>query len=116
VDSWQDISRQLNQQAWVHLLYFSSSDKGTFLPEVNRGDIGFDEAWVYGAHSDRGGDRTWPLLDPDKTTLLIAGWMIDLQLPGWIIIILILLVYQVGGSFIEDAAFFILATRSFFLL
>jgi C4-dicarboxylate transporter, DctM subunit len=49
-----------------------------------------------------------------KIPLFIGDWIRDLQMPGWIIIILILLVYQVGGSFIEDAAFFILATPIFF--
>jgi C4-dicarboxylate transporter, DctM subunit len=45
---------------------------------------------------------------------LVAEWLSGLPVHSSIIVILILLVYLVGGSFIEDAAFFILATPIFF--
>jgi C4-dicarboxylate transporter DctM subunit len=44
----------------------------------------------------------------------IAGWTIGLPLPPNMIIVLILLIYLAGGSFIDDIAFMILATPIFF--
>jgi C4-dicarboxylate transporter DctM subunit len=45
---------------------------------------------------------------------LVAEWMKSLSIPGYVIIILILFVYIIGGEFIEDMAFFVLATPIFF--
>jgi tripartite ATP-independent transporter DctM subunit len=44
----------------------------------------------------------------------IAGWTIGLPLPPNMIIVIILLIYLAGGSFIDDIAFMILATPIFF--
>jgi C4-dicarboxylate transporter DctM subunit len=48
-----------------------------------------------------------------KMPFLIADWLGALPVHGSIIILLILLVYLIGGSIIEDMAFFILATPVF---
>jgi TRAP-type C4-dicarboxylate transport system permease large subunit len=45
---------------------------------------------------------------------LVGKWLGSLSIPGSMIIIIILVVYLIGGSFIEDSAFFILATPIFF--
>jgi len=47
---------------------------------------------------------------PQKT----ADWLVSLPLNRYVIIILICLVYEIGGSFIDDLAFMILATPIFY--
>jgi C4-dicarboxylate transporter DctM subunit len=49
-----------------------------------------------------------------KIPILAADWVADLPLNRYVIMILISLIYQVGGSFIDDLAFMILATPIFF--
>lgn len=49
-----------------------------------------------------------------KIPMMAADWIGQLPFPRSIIMILILLVYEVGGSFIDDLAFMILATPIFF--
>ncbi len=48
-----------------------------------------------------------------RTPFLVASWMESLQLDRNIIMLIIVAVYLVGGSFIEDLAFLILATPIF---
>ena len=43
-----------------------------------------------------------------------AEWLVALPLNRYLIIILICLIYEIGGSFIDDLAFMILATPIFF--
>jgi tripartite ATP-independent transporter DctM subunit len=47
---------------------------------------------------------------PQKT----ADWLVALPLNRYLIIILICIIYEIGGSFIDDLAFMILATPIFF--
>jgi tripartite ATP-independent transporter DctM subunit len=49
-----------------------------------------------------------------KIPILAADWVGQLPLPPFVIMILILLIYEVGGSFIDDLAFLILATPIFY--
>jgi C4-dicarboxylate transporter, DctM subunit len=49
-----------------------------------------------------------------KIPMLAADWTIQLPLNRYLIVILISLIYQVGGSFIDDLAFMILATPVFY--
>ncbi len=49
-----------------------------------------------------------------KIPMLAADWIGQLPLNRYLIIILICLVYEIGGSFIDDLAFMILATPIFF--
>jgi C4-dicarboxylate transporter, DctM subunit len=49
-----------------------------------------------------------------RIPFMLGEWVSGLQLPGSIIVILILIIYLIGGSIIEDAAFFILVTPIFF--
>ena len=46
--------------------------------------------------------------------MVAADWIVSLSLNRFVIIILIALIYQVGGSFIDDMAFMILATPIFY--
>jgi tripartite ATP-independent transporter DctM subunit len=45
---------------------------------------------------------------------LAADWIVSLPLPAWLIMALIIVTYKVGGSFIDELAFMILATPIFF--
>jgi C4-dicarboxylate transporter DctM subunit len=49
-----------------------------------------------------------------KIPMLAADWIVALPMPTWIILIIISLIYLVGGSFIDDLAFMILATPIFY--
>ena len=49
-----------------------------------------------------------------KIPILVADWVGLLHLPPFLIMIIILLIYELGGSFIDDLAFLILATPIFF--
>jgi tripartite ATP-independent transporter DctM subunit len=44
----------------------------------------------------------------------VADWVVGLPLNRYVILIIICLIYQVGGSFIDDLAFMILATPIFY--
>jgi len=45
---------------------------------------------------------------------LVAAWTLSLPLPSHVIMAVILIIYLVGGSFVDDMAFMILATPIFF--
>lgn len=49
-----------------------------------------------------------------KIPIIAADWLTSLPLNRYLIIILIVLIYQIGGSFIEDFAFLMLATPVFY--
>jgi tripartite ATP-independent transporter DctM subunit len=49
-----------------------------------------------------------------KIPMLASDWVASLPLNRYLIIVLIILIYQLGGSFIEDFAFLILATPIFY--
>lgn len=49
-----------------------------------------------------------------KLPMLAADWVVALPLNRYVIVIIISLIYQLGGSFIDDLAFMILATPIFF--
>ena len=44
----------------------------------------------------------------------LGEWVLGLQVPGYLIMVLVFFVYLIGGSFIDDLAFMILATPIFF--
>jgi tripartite ATP-independent transporter DctM subunit len=49
-----------------------------------------------------------------KIPMIAADWVVQLPLNRYLIMILIILIYEIGGSFIDDLAFMILATPIFF--
>lgn len=49
-----------------------------------------------------------------KIPTAVAAWMQDLALPPMVVVALIVLIYLIGGSFIDDIAFMILATPIFY--
>jgi tripartite ATP-independent transporter DctM subunit len=49
-----------------------------------------------------------------KIPMIAADWVVGLPLNKYIIMVLISLIYQMGGSFIDDLAFMVLATPIFY--
>jgi tripartite ATP-independent transporter DctM subunit len=49
-----------------------------------------------------------------KIPAVVAQWTVGLPVPPWLIMVVIICVYLLGGSFIDDMAFMILATPIFF--
>jgi tripartite ATP-independent transporter DctM subunit len=49
-----------------------------------------------------------------KIPFIAADWIVSLPLPPWLIMVLITIVYLIGGSFIDDLAFMVLATPIFY--
>jgi TRAP-type C4-dicarboxylate transport system permease large subunit len=49
-----------------------------------------------------------------KSPSVVAAWTLNLPLPSYAIMAMILLIYLAGGSFVDDMAFMILATPIFF--
>ena len=49
-----------------------------------------------------------------KIPSVVAEWTLALAIPPSLVIVVIILIYLVGGSFIDDVAFMILATPIFF--
>jgi C4-dicarboxylate transporter, DctM subunit len=49
-----------------------------------------------------------------KIPSVVAAWTLSLPLPSYVIMVVILLIYLIGGSFVDDIAFMILATPIFF--
>ena len=49
-----------------------------------------------------------------KIPMIAADWIGGLPLPNYMIMLIILLVYELGGSFIDDLAFMVLATPIFY--
>ena len=49
-----------------------------------------------------------------RIPMIAADWIVALPFPTWIIMILITIVYLIGGSFIDDLAFMVLATPIFY--
>jgi C4-dicarboxylate transporter, DctM subunit len=49
-----------------------------------------------------------------KIPSVVAAWTLSLPLPSYAIVAVILVIYLVGGSFIDDIAFMIMATPIFF--
>ena len=48
-----------------------------------------------------------------RTPYIVADWLVGLELHRSVIMLIIIVVYLIGGSFIEDLAFLILATPIF---
>jgi C4-dicarboxylate transporter, DctM subunit len=49
-----------------------------------------------------------------KIPMITAGWITSLDVAPWVVMIFIALIYLIGGSFIDDLAFMILATPIFY--
>ncbi|OGP73902.1 MAG: C4-dicarboxylate ABC transporter permease [Deltaproteobacteria bacterium RBG_16_49_23] len=49
-----------------------------------------------------------------KIPMIAGDWIMGLPLPAYLTMLIILLIYEIGGSFIDDLAFMVLATPIFY--
>jgi tripartite ATP-independent transporter DctM subunit len=49
-----------------------------------------------------------------KIPMIAADWTMQLPFPPYLIMFLVLIIYEIGGSFIDDLAFMVLATPIFY--
>lgn len=140
-EPWSARWRVLPDFLWVAIIFvvvIGGLMTGKFSP-TEAGTIGTVAVLVLAAAKRQAGFkmllRSWDesLRTSVMTILLIAGsvvlghfltiteipfvaadWVTGLPLPRWAIMVLIILVYLIGGSFIDDLAFMILATPIFY--
>lgn len=70
--------------------------------------------WLHGAHAHRGVHRTGALPCGHGDRMRTGDWITSLPVNRHIITVFIIFVYLIGGSFIDDLAFMILATPIFY--
>ena len=140
-ESWGARWRVLPDFLWVAVIFvvvIGGLMTGKFSP-TEAGTIGTIAVLVLAAVKKQAGPKTlvksWDesLRTAVMTLLLIAGsvvlghflaiteipfmaadWVTGLPLPRWLIMVFIIIVYLIGGSFIDDLAFMILATPIFY--
>lgn len=139
--SWRERWRSLKEVIWVILIFLivtGGMAKGFFTPteagsagtfavlllSVFKRDINFEGFIKSVAESLRtacmvlvliaGSTILGHFLVVTKIPILAADWVGGLPLPPYLVMIFILLIYEIGGSFIDDLAFMVLATPIFF--
>ncbi|MBM4350590.1 MAG: TRAP transporter large permease [Deltaproteobacteria bacterium] len=139
--TWKERWRSLKEVIWVILIFIivtGGMAKGFFTPteagsagtfavlllSVLKRDINFDGFVKSVAESLRtacmvlmliaGSTILGHFLVVTKIPILAADWVGQLPYPPFLIMIFILLIYEIGGSFIDDLAFMVLATPIFF--
>jgi C4-dicarboxylate transporter, DctM subunit len=139
--SWKERIAALPEVLWVGIIFFlviGGLMKGFFTP-TEAGSVGTfavlllsllkgDISWKGYVKSTRESLRTACMvlmlivgstilghfLAVTKIPMLAADWIIALQFPREVTMIVIALVYLLGGSFIDDLAFMVLATPIFY--
>jgi C4-dicarboxylate transporter DctM subunit len=139
--SWKERMASLPEVLWVGIIFFlviGGLMKGFFTP-TEAGSVGTfavlllsllkgDISWRGYVKSTRESLRTACMvlmlivgstilghfLAVTKIPMLAADWIIALQFPREVTMIVIALVYLLGGSFIDDLAFMVLATPIFY--
>jgi tripartite ATP-independent transporter DctM subunit len=117
-------------EAWHEDLRFTPTEAGsigTFLVLVlcfAKRDLNFKGLWKSVTESSRtacmvliliaGSTVLGHFIAVTKIPMVAADWIVGLPFPTWFIMILITFVYLIGGSFIDDLAFMILATPIFY--
>lgn len=139
--TWKERGKSLKEVIWVILIFIivtGGMSKGFFTPteagsagtfavlllSVIKRDIGFRGIVRSVAESMRTACMTLMLIAGStilghfiivsKIPMHIADWVTTLPLPPSLIMLLILIIYEIGGSFIDDLAFMVLATPIFF--
>jgi tripartite ATP-independent transporter DctM subunit len=139
--SWKERMSSLPAVVWPLLIFalmiggllngfFTPTEAGSvaavavFLLSAMKGDIGFKGYIKSVQESLRTATMLFLLLAGSavlghfltvtKIPMIAAQWIVALPLPSYAIIILIAFIYLVGGSFIDDLAFMILATPIFY--
>ena len=139
--TWSARIKTLPEVVWVLVIFFmvigglmngfftptEAASIGTFLVlllSVVKRDIGFKGYVKSVSESLRiacmvlmliaGSSILGHFLAVTKIPLIAADWIVSLPLPAWLIMVLIAIIYLIGGSFIDDLAFMVLATPIFF--
>jgi len=139
--TWSQRIRSLPEVIWVVLIFLlviggilkgfftptEAGSVGTFLVLLfafGRRDLNFKGYVAAGLESLRTACMVMMLITGSvvlghfitvtKIPMICADWVVTLQMPSWIIVMLISMIYIVGGSFIDDFAFMILATPIFY--
>ncbi len=138
---WGDRLRALPEVIWVGIIFVlmiagilkgfftptEAGSVGTFLVLIltfGKGDIKFKGYVQSALESVRtacmvlmliaGSTVLGHFIAVTKIPMITADWIVGLPLPTWLILVVITFVYLIGGSFIDDLAFMILATPIFF--
>jgi C4-dicarboxylate transporter DctM subunit len=139
--TWKERGKSLKEVIWVLLIFLivtGGMSKGLFTPTeagsagtfavlvlaVIKRDINFGGFIKSVAESLRTACMTLMLIAGStilghflivtKIPMYTADWVMGLSLPPTIIMLLILIIYEIGGSFIDDLAFMVLATPIFY--
>jgi len=139
--SWRERGKSLKEVIWVILIFLivtGGMSKGIFTPteagsagtfavlllSLAKRDIGLKGVVKSLAESLRTACMTLMLIAGStilghfiivsKIPMYTADWVTGLHLPPAMIMLLILIIYEIGGSFIDDLAFMVLATPIFF--
>lgn len=139
--TWGERFRSLPEVIWVVLIFLlviggilqgiftptEAGSVGTFLVlvfAIGKRDINFKGYIQAGLESLRtacmvmllivGSVVLGHFITVTKIPMICADWVVTLQMPSWVIVLMISLIYIVGGSFIDDFAFMILATPIFY--
>jgi len=139
--SWAVRMKSIPEVAWVILIFvlviagilkgfFTPTEAGsigTFLVLIlvfAKRDLNFKGYWKSALESVRtacmvlfliaGSTVLGHFIVVTKIPMIAADWLVGLPLPAWLIMVLIAFVYLLGGSFIDDLAFMILATPIFY--
>ena len=139
--TWKERGKSLKEVIWVLLIFIivtGGMSKGLFTPTeagsagtfavlvlaIAKRDINFGGFIKSVAESMRTACMTMMLIAGStilghfiivtKIPMYVADWVTVLPLPPSMIMLLILLIYEIGGSFIDDMAFMVLATPIFY--
>ena len=139
--TWKERGKSLKEVIWVLIIFVivtGGMSKGIFTPteagsagtfavlllSVAKRDINFGGFIKSVAESLRTACMTMMLLAGStilghfiivtKIPMYAADWVLGLPLSPTVIMFLILIIYEIGGSFIDDLAFMVLATPIFF--
>jgi C4-dicarboxylate transporter DctM subunit len=138
---WKERGKSLKEVIWVLLIFLivtGGMSKGIFTPteagsagtfavlvlSIAKRDINFGGFLKSVAESLRTACMTMMLIAGStilghfiivtKIPMYAADWVLGLRLHPALIMLLILLIYEIGGSFIDDLAFMVLATPIFY--
>ncbi len=139
--SWAVRMKAVPEVAWVILIFIlviagilkgfftptEAGSIGTFLVLIlvfAKRDLNFKGYWKSALESVRtacmvlfliaGSTVLGHFIVVTKIPMIAADWLVGLPLPAWVVMVLIAFVYLLGGSFIDDLAFMILATPIFY--
>jgi TRAP-type C4-dicarboxylate transport system permease large subunit len=54
------------------------------------------------------------MVEMSKIPMFVSVWILGLHVSPWLVMVMIIFIYLIGGSFIDDVAFMILATPIFY--